>query len=152
MTLITRPRRFGKTLGMSMLAHFFDIEKNSRALFEGLEISKQKELCVQWMNQYPVIFLTFKKVDGLNFKSAYEMLEATIAEFCQRHSFLMESEKIAKEQKEVFQRLKECRASGTELKNSLEFLARMMQIHYGKQVILLLDEYDVPIAKASSNG
>ena len=151
-TLITRPRRFGKTLGMSMLAHFFDIEKNSRALFEGLEISKQKELCVQWMNQYPVIFLTFKKVDGLNFKSAYEMLEATIAEFCQRHSFLMESEKIAKEQKEVFQRLKECRASGTELKNSLEFLARMMQIHYGKQVILLLDEYDVPIAKASSNG
>lgn len=151
-TLITRPRRFGKTLGMSMLAHFFDIEKDNRALFEGLEISKQKELCVQWMNQYPVIFLTFKKVDGLNFKSAYEMLEATIAEFCQRHSFLMESEKIAKEQKEVFQRLKECRASGTELKNSLEFLARMMQIHYGKQVILLLDEYDVPIAKASSNG
>ena len=151
-TLITRPRRFGKTLGMSMLAHFFDIEKDSRTLFEGLEISKQKELCVQWMNQYPVIFLTFKKVDGLNFKSAYEMLEVTIAEFCQRHSFLMESEKIAKEQKEVFQRLKECRASGTELKNSLEFLARMMQIHYGKQVILLLDEYDVPIAKASSNG
>lgn len=151
-TLITRPRRFGKTLGMSMLAHFFDIEKDSRALFEGLEISRQKELCVQWMNQYPVIFLTFKKVDGLNFKSAYEMLEVTIAEFCQRHSFLMESEKIAKEQKEVFQRLKECRASGTELKNSLEFLARMMQIHYGKQVILLLDEYDVPIAKASSNG
>ena len=151
-TLITRPRRFGKTLGMSMLAHFFDIEKDNRALFEELEISKQKELCVQWMNQYPVIFLTFKKVDGLNFKSAYEMLEATIAEFCQRHSFLMESKKIAKEQKEVFQRLKECRASGTELKNSLEFLARMMQIHYGKQVILLLDEYDVPIAKASSNG
>lgn len=151
-TLITRPRRFGKTLGMSMLAHFFDIEKDSRALFEGLEISKQKELCVQWMNQYPVIFLTFRKVDGLNFKSAYEMLEVTIAEFCQSHSFLVESEKIAKEQKEVFQRLKECRASGTELKNSLEFLARMMQIHYGKQVILLLDEYDVPIAKASSNG
>lgn len=151
-TLITRPRRFGKTLGMSMLAHFFDIEKDSRALFEGLEISKQKELCVHWMNQYPVIFLTFKKVDGLNFKSAYEMLEVTIAEFCQSHSFLMESEKIAKEQKKIFQRLKECKASGTELKNSLELLERMMQMHYGKQVILLLDEYDVPIAKASSNG
>lgn len=151
-TLITRPRRFGKTLGMSMLAHFFDIEKDSRALFEGLEISKQKELCVYWMNQYPVIFLTFKKVDGLNFKSAYEMLEVTIAEFCQSHSFLMESEKIAKEQKKIFQRLKECRASGTELKNSLELLTRMMQIHYGRTVILLLDEYDVPIAKASSNG
>lgn len=151
-TLITRPRRFGKTLGMSMLAHFFDIEKDSRALFEGLEISKQKELCVQWMNQYPVIFLTFKKVDGLNFKSAYEMLEITIAEFCQRHSFLMESEKIAKEPKEIFQRLKECKAFKTELKNSLELLTRMMQIHYGRPVILLLDEYDVPIAKASSNG
>lgn len=151
-TLITRPRRFGKTLGMSMLAHFFDIEKDSRALFEGLEISKQKELCVQWMNQYPVIFLTFRKVDGLNFKSAYEMLEVTIAEFCQRHSFLMESEKIAKEPKEIFQRLKECKAFKTELKNSLELLTRMMQIHYGRPVILLLDEYDVPIAKASSNG
>ena len=151
-TLITRPRRFGKTLGMSMLAHFFDIEKDSRALFEGLEISKQKELCVQWMNQYPVIFLTFRKVDGLNFKSAYEMLEVTIAEFCQRHSFLMESEKIAKEPKEIFQRLKECKAFKTELKNSLELLTRMMQIHYGRPVILLLDEYDVPIAKASNNG
>ena len=151
-TLITRPRRFGKTLGMSMLAHFFDIEKDSRALFEGLEISKQKELCVQWMSQYPVIFITFKKVDGLNFKSAYEMLEVTIAEFCQSHSFLLESEKIVKEQKEVFQRLKECKASKTELKNSLELLTRMMQAHYGRPVILLLDEYDVPIAKASSNG
>ena len=151
-TLITRPRRFGKTMAMNMLNSFLDIRKDSRHLFKGLEISDEVEICEKWMNQYPVIFLTFKKVDGLNFKSAYEMLEATIAEFCQSHSFLMESEKIAKEQKEVFQRLKEYRASGTELKNSLELLTRMMQIHYGRPVILLLDEYDVPIAKASSNG
>lgn len=66
-TLITRPRRFGKTLGMSMLAHFFDIEKDSRALFEGLEISKQKELCVQWMNQYPVIFSYIQKSRWIKF-------------------------------------------------------------------------------------
>lgn len=105
-TLITRPRRFGKTLGMSMLAHFFDIEKDSRALFEGLEISKQKELCVQWMNQYPVIFLTFKKVDGLNFKSAYEMLEITIAEFCQRHSFFDGERKNCKRAERNFSEIK----------------------------------------------
>ena len=107
---------------------------------------------MQWMNQYPVIFLTFKKVDGLNFKSAYEMLEVTIAEFCQRHSFLMESEKIAKEPKEIFQRLKECKAFKTELKNSLELLTRMMQIHYGRPVILLLDDFVLAISMACSIG
>ena len=72
--LITRPRRFGKTLGMSMLANFFDIEKNSREVFAGLEISENKELCETWMNQWPIVFLTFKDVDGLNFRSAYEQL------------------------------------------------------------------------------
>ena len=67
-TLITRPRRFGKTLGMSMLAHFFDIRKDSRELFQGLEIEKQSEICEKWMNQYPTLFLTFKDVDGLSFE------------------------------------------------------------------------------------
>ena len=70
-TLITRPRRFGKTLGMSMLSEFFDIQKNSRALFEGLSVMKNKELCRQWMNQYPTLFLSFRSVDGLNFSGAY---------------------------------------------------------------------------------
>ena len=72
-TLITRPRRFGKTLGMSMLESFFDIRKNSRKLFEGLEIARQSELCSKWMNQCPTVSVSFRQVDGLNFTSAYDM-------------------------------------------------------------------------------
>ena len=78
-TLITRPRRFGKTLGMSMLANFFDIRKESKVLFEGLEIEKQTELCSRWMNQYPVIFFSVKDVDGLQFQSACDRLKVLIS-------------------------------------------------------------------------
>ena len=73
-TLITRPRRFGKTLGMSMLESFFDIRKDNKALFEELEIAKRHELCMEWMNQWPTVFVSFRQVDGLNFNSAYDML------------------------------------------------------------------------------
>lgn len=79
-TLITRPRRFGKTLGMSMLENFFDIRKDSRKLFEGLEITENQALCVEWMNQYPTIFVSFRQVDGLNFTGAYDMLTMVIAD------------------------------------------------------------------------
>ena len=79
-TLITRPRRFGKTLGMSMLENFFDIRKNSRKLFEGLEIAKNQTLCDEWMNQYPTIFVSFRQVDGLDFTGAYDMLTWVISE------------------------------------------------------------------------
>ena len=81
-TLITRPRRFGKTLAMSMLSSFFDIIRNSRALFDGLEVSGDAELCRLWMNQYPTVFLTFKNVDGLTFSSAYGQLKYEIV--CKR--------------------------------------------------------------------
>ncbi len=87
--LITRPRRFGKTLGMSMLANFFDIEKHSREVFEGLEISENKELCENWMNQWPTVFLTFKDVDGLNFNSAYEQLVFQISELYKKYNYLL---------------------------------------------------------------
>ena len=79
-TLITRPRRFGKTLGMSMLENFFDIRKNSKKLFEGLEIAKHQTLCDEWMNQYPTIFVSFRQVDGLDFTGAYDMLTWVISE------------------------------------------------------------------------
>lgn len=78
-TLITRPRRFGKTLAMSMLASFFDIRRQSRAYFEGLDIMNNPELCAAWMNQYPTLFLTFKDVDGLDYASAKQMLRTQIA-------------------------------------------------------------------------
>ena len=89
-TLITRPRRFGKTLGMSMLAAFFDIHKNSDTLFEGLEISKDTASCQKWMNQYPTLFLTFKDVDGLNFDDAYGQLAAQIADLYKEHAYLLD--------------------------------------------------------------
>ena len=77
-TLITRPRRFGKTLGMSMLESFFDIRKDNKALFEELEIAKRHELCMEWMNQWPTVFVSFRQVDGLNFNSAYDMLTLSL--------------------------------------------------------------------------
>lgn len=151
-TLITRPRRFGKTLGMSMMASFFDIRRDSRKLFEGLEISRDHTLCARWMNQYPTIFLSFKDVDGLTFESAYDMLASTITDLYKQHLYLLSSEKINEYDKHTIQQLIEGTASVTEVKKSLALLVSALRLHYGKSVILLLDEYDVPVAKASSHG
>lgn len=151
-TLITRPRRFGKTLGMSMMANFFDIRKHSGALFEGLEIDRNTELCSKWLNRYPTIFMSFKDVDGLTFASAYEMLAATVTDLYKEHLYLLESDKVNVYDKEILRRIMEGKASVTELKKSLSLLITTMRMHYGKPVILLLDEYDVPVAKASSYG
>ena len=151
-TLITRPRRFGKTLGMSMLASFFDIRKDNTALFENLKISKETAICNTWMNQYPTIFLTFKDVDGLSFSSAYAMLSSVITELYKEHLYLLDSERINSYDKQFMKRIIEENASETDLKKSIALLTRFMQLHYQKPVILLLDEYDVPVAKASSHG
>ncbi len=152
-TLITRPRRFGKTLAMSMMAEFFDIRKDSYPLFDGLVISEHKNLCKTWMNQYPTVFISFRNVDGNNFQEAYEMLEGTISHIFMNHIELLKSEFIHEIDKNTFLRIAEKRTiSKSELKDALLFLTRMMSAHYGKPVILLIDEYDVPLAKASSNG
>ena len=151
-TLITRPRRFGKTMGMSMLANFFDIRRDSQAMFEGLEIAQNTALCREWRNQWPVLFLSFKRVDGLDFGSAYEMLCTVIAEVCVTHGYLQESVRVAQYDKNLLKRIEAGTATQVELKNSFVTLTRAMAAHYGKPVILLLDEYDVPIAKASAKG
>ena len=151
-TLITRPRRFGKTMGMSMLANFFDIRRDSQAMFEGLEIAKNTALCREWMNRWPVLFLSFKRVDGLDFGSAYEMLCTVLAEVCVTHGYLQESVRVAQYDKNLLKRIEAGTATQVELKNSFVTLTRAMAAHYGKPVILLLDEYDVPIAKASAKG
>ena len=151
-TLITRPRRFGKTMAMSMLSHFFDIRKDSKAMFQGLKIAENTELCDEWMNQWPVLFLSFRRVDGLNFQGAYGMLQATITDVCENHLYLMDSPQVSAYPKEVMDRLLRGTASEKETKGSLLMLTKMMEAHYGKPVILLIDEYDVPIAKASANG
>ena len=151
-TLITRPRRFGKTLGMSMLESFFDIRKNSRNLFEGLEIARQSELCSKWMNQWPTVSVSFRQVDGLNFTSAYDMLTMVFADLYNKHLYLLEDSHVTEFQKKTFTNIAHGCGSEKEVKSSLVLLTTMMQQHYGKAVVLLIDEYDVPVAKANAHG
>lgn len=154
-TLITRPRRFGKTIGMSMLSYFFDIRKDSKELFRNLEISKDQNLCERWMNQYPTLFISFKDVDGLEFHSAMDMLRNQLAWICNEHEYLAKSDKVNEYDKQIFTKLQDRgqeRISDDIIKISIITIMRMMKAYYGKPVILLLDEYDVPLAKASSNG
>lgn len=151
-TLITRPRRFGKTLGMSMLSEFFDIRRDSRELFEGLEIGRYDKLCADWMNQYPTLFVSFRGVDGLDFEDGYAMFFSVIAELYKEHIYLTESEKIHSIDKKVFYKIAEKTAGKEEVKDSLLKLTQMMSIYYSKPVILLMDEYDVPLAKANEKG
>ena len=151
-TLITRPRRFGKTMAMSMLATYFDIRENSQDLFDGLEISKEIDLCKEWMNQWPVVFLSLKDIDGLNFEDAYERLVVQISNLYKNYTYLLEYDKIDPDDRQIFLDLKAGKAEKAQVFQALRTLMRMLQIYHQKKVIFLLDEYDVPIAKASSNG
>ncbi|MBQ6481136.1 MAG: AAA family ATPase [Anaerolineaceae bacterium] len=150
--LITRPRRFGKSLNMSMIQSFLDIRKDSKELFKGLAISKHEAFCKEWMNQYPVIFITLKDVEGLTFQSAMEMLHIIIAEAARSYRYLGESDKPDQADKDDFTKLINKTANTKELQNSLKTITRMMTAYYGKEAILLIDEYDVPLAKARENG
>lgn len=138
-TLITRPRRFGKTLAMSMLEHFFDIRHDNHSLFQDLEISHESAICQTWMNQRPTLFITFKDVDGITFDSAFDMLKFVISQICIEYSYLEQSDAVSDAYKEIFKRLKNQTASATDVKGSILILMKMMQAYYGKTVILLLD-------------
>lgn len=151
-TLITRPRRFGKTLAMSMLDSYFDVRKDSKQLFDGLEISQNQVLCSEWMNKYPTIFVSFRQVEGLDFKGAYDMLTVVIANLFNEHIYLLDSKKATEFQKTSFKNLLSGNASVKEVKSSIYLLMNMMNDYYNEQVILLIDEYDVPVAKANNNG
>ena len=151
-SLITRPRRFGKTLGMSMLESFFDIRRQSRNLFEGLEITRYTELCDRWMNHWPTIFVSFRRVDGLDFQGAYDMLSLVISELFRNHLYLLDSDRVNDYDRRTIKRIAEGEATVKDMKDSLVLLIGAMRQHYNKKVILLMDEYDVPIAKANSHG
>lgn len=151
-TLFTRPRRFGKTLAMSMLENFFNITKNSKELFTGLKISKNTELCNNYMNQYPTIFITLKEIEGRNFKNAYAMFKEKIINLYSSFSFLEYSDKLISQDIELFKKLRNGNATEVEFITSLNTLMRLLYSHYNKPVILLIDEYDVPLAKATDNG
>ncbi len=148
-TLFTRPRRFGKTLTMTMLRSFFDIQRDSHGAFAGLAVAKHEEFCARWMNQYPTIFLSLKGIEGMDFPSAYKMMETLIANLCQEHLYLEKSNKVWPADIEAFHRLLYKQGDIDDVKNSLKMLTRMMEAEYGKKAILLIDEYDVPLAKAS---
>lgn len=147
--LFTRPRRFGKTLNMSMLKSFFEIGTDS-SLFEGLYISNNTELCNEYMGKYPVIFLSLKGVDGLTFSKSKEMLSEIIKEEADRHYYLKNSEKLTQEDRISFQSI----LTGTDenIENSLKTLSRFLYKHYDRKTIIIIDEYDVPLGKAFQNG
>lgn len=147
-TLFTRPRRFGKTLMMSMMSNFFSIGKDSKEIFEGLKITEHKEFCGKWMNQYPVLFISFKDVEGENFEGAYKMLQTRLADVCKELDFLLEEDAVNSADMEIFRKLMFKTAEEDDVKNSLKTIMRMMHAVNGKRAILLIDEYDVPLAKA----
>ncbi len=151
-TLFTRPRRFGKTLNLSMMESFFDINRDSKALFDGLDIAKHEEFCVSWMNRYPVLFISFKDVDGLDFEKAYAKLCVVLADLCKKLERLPSCDGVNGADAEIFERLMYQRASDADVQNALKTIMRMMNAVYGKPVILLIDEYDVPLAKASEKN
>ena len=151
-TLFTRPRRFGKTLAMSMLENFFNITKNNKKLFTGLKISKNLELCDNYMNQYPTIFITLKEIEGENYRVAFNRFKEKIIHLCTVFSFLTNSTKVSEESKELFSRLKSTAVADSEIVDALAKFVYLLYVHYNKPVILLIDEYDVPLAKATDNG
>ena len=148
-TLFTRPRRFGKTLMMSMIENFFSIRKNSESIFEGLAITEHSDFCGDWMNQYPVLYISFKDAESETYDVAYAKLMTIVADICKSNSELSNNDTTDKDDLEVFARLKAQKGTESDVQNSLKTIMRMMNAVYGKKVILLIDEYDVPLAKAS---
>ena len=159
--LFTRPRRFGKSLNMSMLKNFFEIGCD-KTLFQGLKISEEKELCEKYMGQYPVISVSLKGVEGLSFSSAKEGLKSIIGREAMRFYFLLNSPKLREEDKKTYKQLIEINTedknggiyamSEDTLTKSFQTLSDLLHMHYGKKVILLIDEYDVPLDKAFQYG
>ena len=149
--LFTRPRRFGKTLNMSMLKSFFEIGTD-KTLFDGLAISEEKELCEAYMGKFPVVFVSLKDVDGLTFENAYGKLRDILRAEISRLSFLMQSEQIAEDDKYSFERFLREQDTPDDVQKSLKMLSGLLYQHYGQKVILLIDEYDVPLDKAFQHG
>lgn len=155
-TLFTRPRRFGKTLNMSMLRSFFETGADA-SLFDGLYISGNKELCDEYMGKYPVIFLSLKDVDGLKYENAKYRIVELIGREAERYSFLGDSDRLSENEKEQYKAviaLQDGKYSMDEnvLISSLRLLSHLLFKHYGEKTVILIDEYDVPLDKAFQNG
>ena len=154
--LFTRPRRFGKTLNMSMLKSFFEIGAD-RTLFDGLAISRETALCEAYMGRFPVVFVSLKGVDGLTFEEAESRFIEIIGSEAERFSFLLESDKLSDNEKEKYRALLKLKNGQYDmgtivLTSSLQTLSLLLNKHYGQKTILLIDEYDVPLDKAFQHG
>ena len=149
--LFTRPRRFGKTLNMSMFKSFFDIGTD-KTLFDGLEISKETALCEAYMGKYPVVFISLKGVDGLTFEDAYGMLRVIIRAEAFRMEYLAQSNKVSEKELQAFLRLLDEKDTKEDILDSIKTFSSLLYQHYGQKVVLLIDEYDVPLDKAFHNG
>lgn len=155
-TLFTRPRRFGKTLNMSMLRSFFELGTD-KSLFDGLDISKNKELCEEHMGKYPVIFFSLKSVEGLKFENARYRIIEMIGREAQRYEFLAESDKLSENEKAQYKALialdnGKYTMDDDILISGIQMLSHLLYKHYGQKTVILIDEYDVPLDKAFENG
>lgn len=156
-TLFTRPRRFGKSLNMSMLKNFFSLQGDKR-IFNELQISRDKQVCEEYMGKFPVISISLKSVDGFAYRNAYEMLCATIGNEAMKFQYLMDSTKLTDREKEQYELLIKggdripFEMDEVTLTGSLKTLSLLLEKHHGKQTVLLIDEYDVPLSKASEHG
>ena len=151
--LITRPRRFGKTLNMSMLRYYFDCtQKYNKELFEGLKIMEQDEKYTSKLGYYPVIYITLKDVQDRNYEMMLMNLKTAVLDMYQEHRYLLESEKVYPEEKEKIKEILFARENVVDLKNSLKDLSKYLYRYHGKPVILLVDEYDVPLQNAYVEG
>ncbi len=149
--LITRPRRFGKSLNMSMLENFFGLDGEAE-IFNGLEITKEQKLCEANMGKYPVISISLKDIDADSYEVAYDMTVMLIKQEAWRYLSLMDSERLSKSEKEAFSKLLEAKMEPAVLSGSLKLLTHLLEKHYNQKVILLIDEYDVPLARAHAQG
>ncbi len=157
--LFTRPRRFGKSLNMSMLKNFFEIGMDP-AWFKGLKIAQERELCETYMGKFPVISISLKSVDGMNFEAASAALKNTIGKEAMRFQFLLESDRLSGAEKDLYQRLIKIGTTSeavyditdAALTDSLKTLSQLLEKHCGQKAILLIDEYDVPLDKAFQGG
>ncbi|MBQ8401002.1 MAG: AAA family ATPase, partial [Clostridia bacterium] len=150
-SLFTRPRRFGKTLNMDMLRCFFEIGGDP-SLFNGLAIAEEKELCEKHMGKYPVIFISLKSVSGADYEQAKEVLRLLLTKEARRHNYLSQSEKLTEEEKRSYAELTSGQMEDVYITGSLWLLSDLLYKHYGKKVIILIDEYDVPLDKAYHAG
>ena len=149
--LFTRPRRFGKTLNMSMMKSFFEVG-GDKSVFDGLAISREKALCETYMGKFPVVFLSLKGVDGLTFETAYGMLRLLLRTEMLRMDFLKDSPRIPEKEKNSFMRFLNEQDTRDDVLDSLKMLSSLLFQHYGQKVVLLIDEYDVPLDKAFQHG